>query len=297
MEESHTQGLASQGNPESCAAIRKESGEALTGAHVGGVLSRENRFNQGADAVRLAGRQHASARQGKHTCDPARSETSGMHGNSMRENRETPRPPAEDGPTGRAGKVDDRNPAMHGRGKSDNLVLPTKSPNKAEGSAAELMEGRGLAKENTDQQDTPRTQSRTVSVPDALGRVRAAAKRNKAERFSALLHHVTIERLRNAFLAINRDASPGVDGVTWEHYEANLESNLEDLHSRVHRGAYRAKPSRRAYIPKPDGRQRPLGVMVLEDKILQRAVAEVLNAIFGGFPRLLARISTRTTGA
>ena len=119
-----------------------------------------------------------------------------------------------------------------------------------------------------------------MSVPSALDRVRTAARRNKDERFSALLHHVTVERLRNAFLAINRNATPGVDGVTWEHYEANLESNLEDLHSRVHRGAYRAKPSRRVYIPKPDGRQRPLGIAALEDKILQRAVAEVLSAIY-----------------
>jgi hypothetical protein len=107
MKESHTQGLASQGNPESCAAIREDNGEALTGAHAGGVLSRENRFNRGADAVRLAGKQHASARQGKHTCDPARSKTSSMHGNSVRENREIPRSPAVDGPVGRAGKVDD----------------------------------------------------------------------------------------------------------------------------------------------------------------------------------------------
>jgi group II intron reverse transcriptase/maturase len=143
-----------------------------------------------------------------------------------------------------------------------------------------VAEGRGLIKENTGQQNTPRTQCRTLSVPSALDRVRTVAKRNKDERFSALLHHVTIERLRDAFLAINRDASPGVDGVTWKHYEANLESNLKDLHSRVHRGAYRAKPSRRAYIPKPDGRQRPLGLATLEDKILQRAATEVLSAIF-----------------
>ena len=127
----------------------------------------------------------------------------------------------------------------------------------------------------------PRTQSRTLSMFSALDRVRIAAKRNKDERFSALLHHVTLDRLYNAFLALSRDAAPGVDGVTWEHYEANLQRNLEDLHSRVHRGAYRAKPSRRAYIPKPDGRQRPLGIAAQEDKIPQRAVAEVLNAIYG----------------
>src|SRR5687768_8930417 len=113
-----------------------------------------------------------------------------------------------------------------------------------------------------------------------LERVRTAARRNKDERFSALLHHVTLDRLYNAFMAIRRDAAPGVDGVTWEHYEANLQRNLEDLHSRVHRGVYRPKASRRVYIPKSDGRQRPLGIASLEDKILQRAVVEVLNAIY-----------------
>jgi group II intron reverse transcriptase/maturase len=169
---------------------------------------------------------------------------------------------------------------MHGYGKSDSPILPTKPPNKAEKTAAEVVEGRGLTKENADQQNTPRTQSRTSCVPSALDRVRQLAVRNKEERFSALLHHVTIERLRAAFLAIKRNASPGVDGVTWGHYEADLERNLEGLHTRVQRGAYRAKPSRRAYIPKPDGRQRPLGIAVLEDKIVQRAVTEVLNVIY-----------------
>jgi RNA-directed DNA polymerase len=280
MKEPHIEGLANHDDPESCLGIRKGTGEALTGAHAGRVLSRENRSDQGADAVVLVGRPNVHARHGKRMGDPARSETSDMRGNSMRENREIPCSPAVDGPAGRAGKVDDRNPAMHGPGKSDSSILPTKSPNKAKGLAAEVMEGRGLTEENTGQQNTPRTQGRTLSVPSALDRVRTAAKRNKDERFSALLHHVTVERLRNAFLAINRDATPGVDGMTWEHYEANLESNLEGLHNRVHCGAYRAKPSRRAYIPKPDGRQRPLGIAALEDKILQRAVAEVLSAIY-----------------
>ena len=117
-------------------------------------------------------------------------------------------------------------------------------------------------------------------MPSALERVRQVAIRNKGERFSALLHHVTVERLRDAFQNIKRNATPGVDGVTWEHYEADLDRNIEDLHSRVQRGAYRAKPSRRAYIPKPDGRQRLLGIAALEDKIVQRAVTEVLNAIY-----------------
>jgi group II intron reverse transcriptase/maturase len=198
----------------------------------------------------------------------------------MRENREIPCPSQGDGSGGRAGKVDDRNPAMHGDGKSDSSIVPTKPPNKAEGPAAEVVEGRGLTKENTVQQNARRTQRRNQRVPSALERVRQVAVQNKKERFSALLHHVTVERLREAFLAIRKRASPGVDGVMWEHYAVDLEHNLRDLHARVQRGAYRAKPSRRVYIPKPDGRQRPLGIAALEDKIVQRAVAEVLNAIY-----------------
>src|SRR3569833_707127 len=204
MKESYTQGLASHGNPESCLGVRKDIGESLSRAHAGRVLSRENRSNQGADAGVLSGRPHVHARQGEIVDDPARSKTSDMCGNSMRENREIHGPPAVDGPAGRAGKVDDRNPAMYGPGKSDSSIVPAKLPNKAEGVAAEVTEGRGLTEENTGQQHTPRT----LSVPDSLDRVRIAAKRNMDERFSALLHHVTVERLRNTNKANNQDATP-----------------------------------------------------------------------------------------
>jgi group II intron reverse transcriptase/maturase len=179
----------------------------------------------------------------------------------------------------RAGKVEDRAPAMHGHGKSDRLVIPAKPPNKAGQPVAEVAEERGLAKENAGQQNTHRTQSRG-SVPSALDRVRQAASRNRKERFSALFHHITVERLREAFFKIKKDAAPGVDGVMWEQYEPELEENLRALHARLHKGAYRARPSRRAYIPKADGRQRPLGIAALEDKIVQRVVSEVLNAIY-----------------
>ena len=145
---------------------------------------------------------------------------------------------------------------------------------------AEAAEGRGLTKENADRQNTPRTQSRNDGVQSALDRVRQAAVRNRKERFSALFHHITPERLQEAFFGIKRSAAPGIDGMTWEQYERDLEGNLRDLHDRLHKGAYRAKPSRRAYIPKSDGRQRPLGIAALEEKIVQRAVAEVLNAIY-----------------
>ena len=117
-------------------------------------------------------------------------------------------------------------------------------------------------------------------MSQGLDRVRHAARQRKKERFTALLHHVTIESLRDAFLALKRRAAPGVDGVTWKDYEAGLEDNLLDLHARVHRGTYRALPVRRRFIPKPGGKQRPLGIAALEDKIVQRALVAVLNAIY-----------------
>lgn len=169
---------------------------------------------------------------------------------------------------------------MNGPGKSDSPTVPGKSPNKAGQPAAEGMEGKGLAEGNLRQQNAPRTQSRE-GAPSALERVRQAARRDKGMRFTALLHHVyNLEALRTAYLALKRDASPGVDGETWRHYGEALEGNLLDLSERLKRGAYRAKPVRRAYIPKADGRQRPLGVTALEDKIVQRATVDVMNAIY-----------------
>ena len=168
---------------------------------------------------------------------------------------------------------------MHEQGKSDRPTVPGKPPNKTGKPAAEAVEGKGLAKGNTGEQNAPRTQCRT-GAPSALERVRQAAKRNKGMRFTALLHHVDVDRLRTAFCALKKDAAPGVDGVTWEQYAERLEENLQGLHRRLHQGAYRARPSRRVYIPKADGRQRPLGIASLEDKVVQRAVVEVLNAIY-----------------
>jgi group II intron reverse transcriptase/maturase len=144
---------------------------------------------------------------------------------------------------------------------------------------AEPMERREGAEGNTGQSGTRRTPGRE-SVSHGLDRVRRTAKERKPERFTALLHHVDVELLRSAYGWLRKEASPGVDGVTWDGYGEDLETRLEDLHDRVHRGAYRAQPSRRVFIPKPDGRQRPLGIAALEDKIVQRALVEVLNAIW-----------------
>jgi RNA-directed DNA polymerase len=178
---------------------------------------------------------------------------------------------------------------MNGYEKSDSVIVAAKPANKAahsaveqstvELAAAEPVEPRAETKGNADQQSTCRAQSR-VSVSQALERIRKVAKERKKERFTALFHHISIDLLEEAFFELKEDAAPGVDRLTWTDYEAGLECKLEDLHDRVQRGAYRALPSRRVYIPKPDGRQRPLAVAALEDKIVQRAVVALLNAIY-----------------
>jgi len=169
---------------------------------------------------------------------------------------------------------------MHGSGESYSGVVPTKQPNKGGRPSAEVVEERPLVKENTEQSNQCRTQRRE-SGPSGLGRVREVAKKDKEVRFTALFHHVTIELLRDSYNSLKKKAAPGVDGVTWRKYgEEGLEARLGDLHGRIHRGAYRALPSRRTWIPKTDGRQRPLGIAALEDKIVQRAVGTVLNQIW-----------------
>src|SRR6266496_2358888 len=168
---------------------------------------------------------------------------------------------------------------MNERGKSDRPVVPAKPPTKAASAAAEAVEGRGLAEGNTPRPTRP-VHSAGAGVPTGVDRVREVARTEKDARFTALLHHVDLQRLRAAYRAIRPQPAPGVDGVTWTAYGQDLEANLRDLHARVHSGAYQARPSRRAYISKADGRQRPLGIATLEDKILQRAVVEVLNAIY-----------------
>src|ERR1700720_1517604 len=168
---------------------------------------------------------------------------------------------------------------MHGRGKSDPTIVVTKPTNKAGQPVAEPVERRAGAEGTAGRQSTLRAQNRE-RVTQALDRVRQAARQRKKERFTTLLHHISVDLLRLAFFALKRDAAAGVDGVTWQDYELDLERKLEDLHARVHRGAYRALPSRRRYIPKPDGRQRPLAVAALEDKIVQRATGALLNAIY-----------------
>jgi group II intron reverse transcriptase/maturase len=169
---------------------------------------------------------------------------------------------------------------MNAPGKSDERVVPRKPANEAQPKGVEeSVEGRRSAKGNAEQDAAPRTQGRTGASIGLQG-VREAARRERRARFTALLHHVTVEWLRESFYSLKKRAAPGVDGVTWQEYEERLDERLADLHERVHRGSYRAQPSRRVYIPKADGRQRPLGIAALEDKIVQHAVGVVLSAIY-----------------
>jgi group II intron reverse transcriptase/maturase len=168
---------------------------------------------------------------------------------------------------------------MNDREKSDPLVVATKPANNDGQPSMEPVERRNGAEGNAHQPSKLRTPSRE-GVTAGLARIRTAARLKKKERFTALLHHVSVDLLRSAYSGLKRDAAAGVDGVTWDEYGKELDRRLADLHARIHRGSYRAQPTRRQYIPKPDGRQRPLGIAAVEDKIVQRAVVEVLNAIY-----------------
>ena len=197
----------------------------------------------------------------------------------MHENRETSEM-SEANRRGRpAGEGNSRTARMHVFEESDSGIVPMNHSNNGGRPPAESEEGRPLIKENTHQSNTHSTQSE-AHVSQGLAGVRKAARDGKEKKFTALLHHLSVNLLRDSFYALKRKAAPGVDGITWQEYETGLEGRLADLHSRIHRGAYRAQPSRRVHIPKPDGRQRPLGVAALEDKVVQQAVVTILNQIY-----------------
>lgn len=198
-----------------------------------------------------------------------------MSGSFLHRNWEVSTVPGSSRPGG-AGKGN-RNPAINAVEKSDTSIVPRKPSNK--GSAAEMVEGRDVAKGNAGEPPAPRTQSRT-SASMGLEGVREVARHDRRARFTALLHHITPRLLVESFYALKRDAVAGVDGVTWREYEGKLHGRVHELHREIHTGAYRAQASRRAYILKADGTPRPLGIAALEDKIVQQAVVTVLNTIY-----------------
>ena len=281
MQESHDEGPASHIGPESCGGGRKAAGEALTGVRAGQVSSCEIRLSGTPMLLSYAEGHTNGGATGKPPVGPAQSQTLSMCGNSSPGNREVPQVPVEYHTTGRPKKVYDRTFGMHACGKSDGRVVPMKPSNKgAFPASAETVEGRRPTSGNTAKPAASRTQSRESNASLGLARVRQVARQNKRAKFTALLHHVTVDRLRESYQALKHAAAPGVDGVTWQQYQEGLEDRLVDLHRRVHGGTYRAQPSKRTYIPKADGRMRPLGIAALEDKIVQHAVVQVLNAIY-----------------
>jgi RNA-directed DNA polymerase len=283
MKESDRKEPATHPVPESCGGIREGAHEALTGGSTGEVSSHEmvqTRLptllseaegntpdrDKASDPGNRRGRR-PSARVDVSRAGTGRSRSS----------------PDEDGNPERAAKVQSHDAAMHGCGKSEKAIVPEKPPNEGPLLTAgpeEAVEGRAFAKRNPDQRNTPRTLSRTSCVSHELERVRQRAKREKGAVFSALFHHLTVDRLRESFGRLKPGAAAGVDGLCKQEYGRDLEANLHDLHGRLHRGAYRAKPSRRVYIPKADGRERPLGIAALADKIVQGAVARLLEAVY-----------------
>ena len=224
---------------------------------------------------------------GESDVTPTESETTCTVGNLTRGSRETPAISVSSMETDRSEKARSHNSDMHVAGESDSSIVPEKSANKSDvPSLAESMEERGLTKENTGQLLLDRTQRRNSDgspfVPRSRGLlgIRQAAQKDKKLKFTSLLHHITPELLRASFFDLKKRAAPGIDGETWSDYAKDFESRVEDLHGQIHRGAYRAKPSKRTYIPKPDGKMRPLGIAALEDKIVQQATRTILECIY-----------------
>lgn len=212
----------------------------------------------------------------KSCSDPARSETLRMSGSDLHRSWEVSAVPGATRPGG-AGKVKDRNPAIDTAEKSDMLIVPKKPPNNGE--SAEAVEGRGVAKGNAGEAPADRTQRRETASTGLEG-IRKAAKRDRRMKFTALLHHITPSLLVESFYDLKPKAAAGVDGVTWWDYEKCLYTRVHELHREIHTGAYRAQASRRVYIPKTDGKMRPLGIAAVEDKVVQQAVVKVLNMIY-----------------
>lgn len=270
--------LANHSGPESCGGTREGAAEALAGETGGSAI--EPRNPKSGTPTQLSDAE-GNMNQGdpcKPWGSPARSETLHTPGSFLHRSWEISAAPGGTTP-GKPGKAKSRTPGQTTAEKSDALVLPGKPSNKGD-QPTEMVEGRSAAKGNAEQDPAPRTQSRTSCASMGLEGVRQAARRNRRLQFTALLHHITPQLLTDSFFSLQRNAAAGVDGVTWREYEKILPQRVSEMHRMIQSGAYRAMPSRRVYIPKADGRQRPLGIASIEDKIVQQAVVTVLSAIY-----------------
>lgn len=270
--------MANHSGPKSCGMYREVHVEALTGETDRPAIEPRNQ-KSGMPTLLSEAEGHMMHDDNRKLCiDPTRSQTLCMSGSLSHGSSEISSASGATWPD-RAGKVNDRNPAVYADEKSDTPIVPKKPANKGD-TPTERVEGRGVAKGNADESPASRTQSRKHDASTGLEGIREMAKQNRKCRFTALLHHVTPSLLVESFYALRKQAAAGVDGVTWQAYENVLHGRVHELHREIHTGAYRAQPSRRVHIPKADGRLRPLGIAALEDKVVQQAVAMVLNAIY-----------------
>lgn len=268
--------MANHSGPESCVTHREVWGEALTGETGRPAIEPRNQ-EIGMPTELTVPEGNMGHDDNRKSCpDPARSETLRMPGSFLHRSWEISAVPDETR-SGGTGKVNDRHPVINAAEKSDVSVVPKKLPNKA--GAAEAMEERGATEGNAEEAPAGRTQSRETASMGLEG-IREAARRNPGLKFTSLLHHITPSLLVESFYELKRNAAVGVDGVTWGEYEDILYGRVEQLHKELHTGAYRAQAARRVYIPKADGKLRPLGIAAVEDKIVQQAVVKVLNMIY-----------------
>jgi RNA-directed DNA polymerase len=277
MKELYRKGVANHPGLESCVCTCKGVDEALTEGNAGQPLSCEIHTSREPTLLSEAEGNTKVDDNSKSIRVSAQSENLSMHGHFLHGNREILE--TSGGTSDWLGKATNHTPNIHVTRKSDRCVVPKKEPNKETKYSAEVLEERHLTKENEKQTPAAQTQSWTTAS-SGLQRVRKRASKDKNARFTALLHHITKDLLRVSFYALKRQAAPGVDGVTWKHYEEKLEGNLHILHRKIHSGSYRAQPSKRTYIPKADGKMRPLGIAALEDKIVQQTVVVILNTIY-----------------
>jgi group II intron reverse transcriptase/maturase len=278
MKVQHGKDLASHSGPESCGGACEGAAEALAGETGGSAIEPRNPEygtpTQLSDAEGNMNRDDTRESWGSS----ARSQTPYTPGSFLHRSWEISAVPGGTTPGGPE-KAKSRTPGQSMAEKSDALVVPEKPSNKGE-QPTEMAEGRSAAKGNAGQDPTPRTQGRTSCVSTGLEGVRQAARRDRRLQFTALLHHITPQLLMDSFYSLQKNAAAGVDGVTWREYEKILPQRVTEVHRKIYSGAYRATPSRRVYIPKADGRQRPLGIASIEDKIVQQAVVTVLSAIY-----------------
>jgi group II intron reverse transcriptase/maturase len=278
MKVQHGKDVASHPDPESCGGACEGVAEALTGETGGSAIEPRNQKSGTPTPLSDAEGKTEQGDKCESWDGPARSETLHTPGSFLHRSWEISVAP-DATTSGNSGKAKCRTPEKPTAEKSDAFVLPGKPLNKG-ANPAETVEGRSAAKGNAEQIPAPRTQSRNSCASTGLERVREAARRNRRLRFSALLHHITPQLLAESFQSLQKNAAAGVDGVTWREYEKILPQRLPELYRSIQAGAYRATPSRRVYIPKADGRQRPLGIASIEDKVVQQAVVTVLSAIY-----------------